>query len=82
MYIRQKVTHRYVVKGDVSDVIVRAALPRVVEPEAKSTGVSSLQCCVLPKCAVLHVDWPVVDLHTPDRKITAVKTQIHTFTNL
>lgn len=73
----QQLTHRYVVEGDVSDVIVGAALPRVVEPEAKGAGVPSLQSCVLPKCAVLHVDGAVVDLHAPDRKITAGNTHTH-----
>lgn len=30
------------VKGDVGDIIVGAALPRVVEPEAKGAGVPSV----------------------------------------
>lgn len=73
-------TYRHMVKGDVSDVVVGAALPRVVQPEAKGTGVPSVQCCVFPKCAVLHVDGPVIDLHAPHREITAKNhrsTQIH-----
>ncbi len=68
------------VKGDVSDVIVGAALPRVVEPEGKCTGVPSVHSRELPKSAIVHVDWPVVDLHTPDRKITAGKPHTHTHT--
>lgn len=80
VYFTQKLTHRYVVKGDISDVVVGAALPWVVEPEAKGAGVASIQGCVFPKCTVLHVDGPVIDLHAPDRKITADKhthTQTH-----
>lgn len=73
-------THRYVVECDASDVIVRAALPRVVEPESKGTGVSSVQSCVFPKGTVLHIDGPVIDLHAPDREITARK-QIYTHTH-
>ena len=66
-----KLTHWYVVKEDVSDVVVGAALPRVVQPEAKGAGVATFQRCVFPKCTVLHVDGPIVDLHAPDREITA-----------
>lgn len=64
------------VKCDASDVIVWAALPRVVEPESKGTGVSSIQSCVFPKCTVLHIDGPVINLHAPDGEIT-VRKQIH-----
>lgn len=71
-------THRYLVESDVSDVIVGAALPRVVEPEAESTGVSSIQCSVFTKRTILHVDWPVVDLHATDGEITAGKQTQHT----
>lgn len=59
------------VKSDVSDVIVGAALPRVVEPEAECARVTSIQRRVFPKRTVLHVDGPVVDLHAPDREIPA-----------
>lgn len=59
------------VEGNASDVVVGAALPRVVEPEAESAGVSSLKRDVLPKRAVLHVDGPVVYLHSSYRKVTA-----------
>lgn len=66
------------VKGDVTDVIHGAALPRVVEPEAKGTGVSSIQRFVFPECTILHVDGPIVDLHSSDRIITAGKhTQVN-----
>lgn len=65
------------VKDDVSDVVVGAALPRVVEPEAERAGVPSIQSHVLPECTVLNVDGPVVDLHASDWKITARK---HTHT--
>lgn len=64
------------VKGDVGDIIVGAALPRVVEPEAKGAGVPSVQCRVFPKCTVLYIDRPIVDLHASDWKITA-QTQMH-----
>lgn len=59
------------VKGDASDVVVGAALPGVVEPEAEGAGVPSLQRNVLAKGAVLHVDRPVVYLHSSDGEVTA-----------
>lgn len=67
-------THRYVVEGDVSHVVIGAALPRVVESEAKSAAVSSLQRRVLAECTVLHIDGSIVNLHAADWKISA-KTQ-------
>lgn len=81
MNITPMLTHRYMVEGDVSDVIVGAALPRVIEPEAKGAGVSSIKSCILPKSAVLHVDGPIVDLHASDGKITAEK-KTHTQTHI
>ncbi len=79
--ITPMLTHRYMVEGDVSDVIVGAALPRVIEPEAKGAGVPSIKSCVLPKSAILHVDGPIVDLHASDGKITAGKKKhTHTYT--
>lgn len=64
-------THGYVVEGDAGDVVVGAALPGVVEPEAESAGVSSLERDILAERAVLHVDGPVIYLHSSYGEVTA-----------
>lgn len=66
-----KPTYRYMVKSDASDVVVGAALPGVVEPEAESAGVPSLERDVLPKRTVLHVNGPIINLHSSYGKVTA-----------
>lgn len=66
-------TYRNAIEDDLSHVVVRAALPRVVEPEAEGAGVPALQGRIFTKCAVLDTDGAVVDLHSSDRKIPANK---------
>lgn len=62
-------TYRDVVESDVGDVVVRAALPRVVQPETESARVPTVQGHEFAKSAVLDVDRPVVDLHPTNRKV-------------
>lgn len=73
-------THRHVIEGDVSHVVVRAALPRVVQTETKSAGVSSVKSDEFAESAVLDVDRPVVDLHSTNREVPAgaITRQINT----
>lgn len=73
-------TYRHVIEGDVSHVVVRAALPGVVQTETESAGVSSIKGDEFTESAVLDVDRPVVDLHSTNREIPAgaITHQINT----
>ncbi len=70
------VAYRHVIEGDVGDVVVRAALPRVVQAEAKSAGVSPVESDEFAESAVLDVDRPVVDLHSTNGEVPAEQTAI------
>lgn len=78
MDVSHKPTYRHVVKGDASHVVVGAALPRVVEPETERAGVPPLKRDVLPKRAVLHVDGPVIDLHSSYGEVAAGGASVRT----
>lgn len=69
------------IEGDASHVVVGAALPRVVEPEAESAGVPSLERNVLPERTVLHVYGPIIYLHSSDGKVAAGSRSVHTRLN-
>jgi hypothetical protein len=62
-------THRDILKGDVGDIVVGAALPGVVETEGQGAGVPALQGCELAEGAVLDVDGAVIKLNASDGKI-------------
>lgn len=62
-------THRDILKGDVGDVVVGAALPGVVQTEGQGAGMPALQGCELAESAVLDVDGAVIELNTSDGKI-------------
>lgn len=67
----QTFAYWHVIEGDVGDVVVRAALPRVVQAEAKSAGVSSVESDEFAEGAVLDVDWSIVDLHSTNGEVPA-----------
>jgi len=71
IWMRPDIAYRHIIKGDVSDVVVRAALPGVVQAETKSACVASVKSNEFAECAVLDVDRPVVDLHSANREVTA-----------
>lgn len=64
-------SHRNIIKCDGRDVVVGTALPRVVETEAKSTCMPSIESNILPESAVLDVDGAIVDLHATNGEIPA-----------
>jgi len=64
-----RITHRHVFKMDVGDVVVGAALPRVIEPEGQGTRVPSIQGCEFAEGAVLDVDRSIVELNSSNGKI-------------
>lgn len=65
------IAYRHIIEGDVSDVVVRAALPGVVQAETKSACVASVKSYEFAESAVLDVDRPVVDLHSTNREVPA-----------
>lgn len=66
----RRLAHRDVLKGNVGDVVMGAALPGVVQAEGQGAGVPALQGRKLAESAVLDVDGPVVELNASDRKIS------------
>lgn len=72
----QTFAYWHVIKGDVGDVVVRAALPRVVQAEAKSAGVPPVESDEFAESAVLDVDRPVIDLHSTNGEIPAGQTAV------
>lgn len=54
---------------DVSDVVVGAALPGVVEAEGEGAGVAPVQRRELAERAVLDIDGPIVELDPSDGKV-------------
>ena len=62
-------THRDVLKGNIGNVVVGAALPGIVQTEGQGTGVPALQGCELAESTVLDVDGAVIELNASDGKI-------------
>lgn len=72
-------TYRHILEGNVSHVVIGTALPGVVQPEAKGTGVAPVKCNKFAESAVLDIDGPIVDLHSPNREVPAnhKRTDVH-----
>lgn len=64
-----RITHGDVFKMNVSDVVVGAALPGVVEPEGQGTRVPAVQGSKFAEGAVLDIDWAIVELNPSNGKI-------------
>lgn len=64
-----RITHRDVFKMNVSDVVVWAALPGIVEPEGQGTRVPTIQGSKFAEGAVLDIDWAIVELNASNGKI-------------
>lgn len=54
---------------NVSDVVVWAALPGIVEPEGQGTRVPTIQGSKFAEGAVLDIDWAIVELNASNGKI-------------
>lgn len=65
----RRITHRDVFKMNVSDVVVGAALPGVIEPEGQGTRVPAIQGSEFAEGAVLDVDWSIIELNPSNGKI-------------
>ena len=62
-------THRDILKGNIGNVVVGAALPGIVQTEGQGAGVPALQGCELAESTVLDVDGAIIELNDSDGKI-------------